>query len=370
MTVRLEDLATPCLVLDRRILGGNLKKMSDIMRKRGVALRPHLKTAKSAEVARLATQNEKGGITVSTLAEAEYFADHGFNDILVAASQSSQKLDRAAALIDRGVTVTLVTDEIAAASRLAAHPAPFRVLIELDSGDHRAGIRASSQQLLEIAAALGGKLEGVMTHAGHSYACADGECAAVVAEEERKTVVTAAQRLGAAGFNCTTVSVGSTPTMTHARSLDGVTEGRPGVYMFQDLYQAAIGTCAKGEIALTVLASVIGRNVEENRVLIDAGALALSKDRSTQSTSHDAGYGEVWGVDGKPSLGNLVVERAYQEHGAVTSAAPLPFERLEHGARVRVAPNHACLTAAAHDRYYVVDGGDEVVAEWDRVNGW
>jgi D-serine deaminase-like pyridoxal phosphate-dependent protein len=158
--------------------------------------------------------------------------------------------------------------------------------------------------------------------------------------------------------------------MTHAKSLEGVTEGRPGVYMFQDLYQAEIGTCGKSDIALTVLASVIGRNVEENRVLIDAGALALSKDRSTQATSHDAGYGEVWGLDGRQSLGTLIVERAYQEHGAVTSAATLPFERLKHGAKVRVAPNHACITAAAHDRYYVVDGGDEVVAEWDRVNGW
>jgi D-serine deaminase-like pyridoxal phosphate-dependent protein len=140
--------------------------------------------------------------------------------------------------------------------------------------------------------------------------------------------------------------------------------------MFQDLFQAAIGTCTRDDIAVTVLASVIGRNVEENRVLIDAGALALSKDRSTQVTPHDAGYGEVWGINGLPGLGNLFVERAYQEHGAVASASPLPFDRLKHGARVRVAPNHACITAAAHDRYYVVDGGQEVVAEWDRVNGW
>jgi len=368
--MKIEDLPTPCLILDRQILEGNLKAMSDRMRKHNVALRPHLKTAKSAEVARLATANEAGGITVSTLAEAEYFADHGFRDILVAASQSPQKLDRAARLIDRGVTVTLITDEVSAASALAVHPGKFRVLIELDSGDKRAGIKASSKELLAIAAALGDKLRGVMTHAGHSYSCRDAECAATVAEGERKTVVTAAQRLRYAGFNCETVSVGSTPTMTHAKALDGVTEARPGVYMFQDLYQAEIGTCRKSDIALTVLASVIGRNVEENRVLIDAGALALSKDRSTQSTSHDAGFGEVWGLDGTPSLGTLVVERAYQEHGAVTSAAMLPFDRLKHGAKVRVAPNHACITAAAHDRYYVVDGGDEVVAEWDRVNGW
>lgn len=368
--MKLEDLPTPCLILDKAILERNLKKMSDAMRKHGVALRPHLKTAKSAEVGRLATAGEAGGITVSTLAEAEYFAERGFTDILIAASLSTQKLDRAAALIERGARVTLVTDDLKAASEIGVHRSPFRVLIELDSGDRRAGVHASDNALLEIAAALGTKLSGVMTHAGHSYSCRDGACAAQVAEDERKTVVTAAHRLGAAGFSCEVVSVGSTPTMTHARSLDGVTEARPGVYMFQDLFQAAIGTCNRDDIALTVLASVIGRNIEENRVLIDAGALALSKDRSTQATTHDAGYGEVWDLDGRPGLGNLVVERAYQEHGVVSSLAPLPFDRLEHGAKVRVAPNHACITAAGHDRYYVVEGGTEVVAEWDRVNGW
>jgi D-serine deaminase-like pyridoxal phosphate-dependent protein len=370
MTLTLEDLPTPCLILDRRILDKNLKKMSDIMRKHGVALRPHLKTAKSADVARIATANEAGGITVSTLAEADYFADRGFKDILVAASQASPKLDRAAKLIDRGVAITLVTDDVKAASAIAAHRGRFKVLIELDSGDRRAGIDASSPQLLEIAAVLGARLAGVMTHAGHSYSCRDGACAADVAEEERQAVLTAAKRLRAAGFSCDVVSVGSTPTMTHARTLDGVTEARPGVYMFQDLYQAAIGVCKREDIALTVLASVIGRNIEENRVLIDAGSLALSKDRSTQATSHDAGYGEVWGLDGQQTLGGLVVERAYQEHGVVTAPVSLPFDLLEHGAKVRVAPNHACITAAAHDRYYVTDGGNEIVAEWDRVNGW
>jgi D-serine deaminase-like pyridoxal phosphate-dependent protein len=370
MPMKLEDLPTPALVLDRKILERNLKRMSDRMRKLGVALRPHLKTAKSFEVAKLATENEAGGITVSTLAEAEYFASHGFKDILLAASQASSKLDRAARLTEQGAVVTLITDDLRAASVLAVHPAPFRVLIELDSGDRRAGIKPSSPELLEIAAALGDKLGGVLTHAGHSYSCRTADCAADVAEDERKTVVTAAERLRNAGFKCETVSVGSTPTMTHARSLSGVTEARPGVYMFSDVYQAEIGTSGPEDIALTVLASVIGRNIDENRVLIDAGALALSKDRSTQTAPHDVGFGQVWRLDGRPSLGHLVVERAYQEHGVVTSPAPLPFDRLEHGAKVRVAPNHACITAAAHDRYYVIDGGDEIVAEWDRVNGW
>jgi D-serine deaminase-like pyridoxal phosphate-dependent protein len=368
--VRLEDLQTPCLVLDRGVLERNLRRMSDRMRRHGVALRPHLKTAKSAEVARMAVAGEAGGITVSTLAEAEYFAERGFRDILVAAALPPMKLDRAAALISRGIRVGLVTDDASTAEKISAHAGAFEVLIEIDSGDRRAGVDPASDAVLEIGKALGEKLKGVMTHAGHSYGCRTIECIRKVAEHERKSVLAAAQRLRGAGLRCDTVSVGSTPTMTHAENLEGVNEARPGVYMFQDLLQAEIGSCGKEDIALTVLASVIGRNVEEQRVLIDAGALALSKDRSTQATPHDAGFGEVWDIDAKPGFGNSIVERAYQEHGVVVSASGLPFEHLSVGTKVRVGPNHACLTAAAHDRYYVVDGGREVVAEWDRVNGW
>lgn len=344
--------------------------MSGAVRKNGAALRPHLKTAKSAAVAKMVVEGEAGGITVSTLAEAEYFADNGFRDILIAAALPPLKLDRAASLIDRGVIVSLVTDDLGAATAIANHAGAFRVLVELDSGDRRAGVDASSEALLDVAHALGSKLTGVMTHAGHSYGCRSIECIKEVAEHERQTVVKAADRLRTAGLRCDVVSVGSTPTMTHAETLEGVTEARPGVYMFQDVFQAEIGSCGREDVALTVLTSVIGRNIEENRFLVDAGALALSKDRSTQATDHDAGFGEVWDVSGRPTFGRCVVERVYQEHGVATRTEPLPFDELPVGARVRIGPNHACLTAAAHDKYHVIDGGDEIVAVWDRVNGW
>src|SRR5512141_1150588 len=164
--VRIEDLPTPCLILDKGILERNLKRMSDTVHRHGVTLRPHLKTAKSAEVARLAVAGAAGGITVSTVIEAEYFADRGFRDILVAAALPPQKLDRVAALIDRGAKVTLITDNKDGAAAIAQHRGAFSVLIEIDSGDNRAGVSPSSAELLEIAGALGGKLSGVMTHAG------------------------------------------------------------------------------------------------------------------------------------------------------------------------------------------------------------
>ncbi|HXV15222.1 MAG TPA: alanine racemase [Gemmatimonadaceae bacterium] len=367
--MRLEDLPTPCLVLDKGILERNLRRMSDAVHRHGVALRPHLKTAKSAAVARLATAGEKGGITVSTLAEAEYFAEHGFRDILLANALPPQKLSRAEALAAQGVTVTLVTDNESMAWAISAHPGQFRALVEIDSGDRRTGVSASGDDLIKIAAALGDKLVGVMTHAGHSYSCRTTDCVADVAEDERLSVVTAATRLREAGLKCDVVSVGSTPTMTHARNLDGVTEARPGVYMFQDLFQAEIGSCDKSDIAMTVLASVIGMNVEAGRLLIDAGAIALSKDRSTQATEHDAGYGEIRDIDNGYAFGKCIIDRAYQEHGAAMCDAAV-LKDIQIGTRVRVAPNHACLTAAAHDRYYIIDGSSEVVDVWDRVNGW
>jgi len=166
------------------------------------------------------------------------------------------------------------------------------------------------------------------------------------------------------------VSVVSASMTINGTSMAGVTEVRAGVYMFGDLFQAEIGSHGVDDIALTVLTSVIGRRPTENRILLDAGALALSKDRSTAQTENDAGFGLVWDIAGRPTLGRCVVERAYQEHGVVTSDRPLPFTDLPIGTKLRVAPNHACLTAAAYDRYYVVDGGDEVVAEYDRINGW
>jgi len=206
-----------------------------------------------------------------------------------------------------------------------------------------------------------------MTHAGHSYAGRSIEAITGIAEAERAGVVRAAERLRAVGHAAPIVSMGSSPTVRHAGRLDGVTEVRAGVYMFGDLFQAEIGTHEPDSVALTVLTSVIGRR--PGRVLVDAGGLALSKDRSTADAPRDYGYGLVLDVAGKRSFGDAIVQRAYQEHGVLEADPAYPFD-FPVGARLRIAPNHTCMTAAAHDRYFVVAGTDEVVAIWPRVNGW
>jgi D-serine deaminase-like pyridoxal phosphate-dependent protein len=361
--MNLADLPTPCLVLDRSILQRNIARMAASVARHGVGLRPHMKTAKSIDVARMAVQGQPGGITVSTLAEAEYFAAHGIADILYAVGITPQKLDQVAKLNAAGARVMALTDDAETAAAITAHPQPPHTLIEIDSGESRGGVLPGEDALLEIADILGPRLAGVMTHAGHSYGGRSIAEIARIAEAERSGVVRAAERLRAAGHAAPIVSMGSSPTALHAASLAGVTEIRAGVYMFGDLFQSEIGTHGVNDIAVTVLTSVIGRR--PGRILVDAGGLALSKDRSTEAAPHDYGFGLVLDRAGRPMDG-AIVRRAYQEHGVIE----IDSTRLHVGDRLRIAPNHTCMTAAAHDRYYVVDDGETVVAVWPRVNGW
>ncbi len=371
--MKLADLPTPCLVLDRGILGRNLERMAHAVAAHGTTLRPHMKTAKSIDVARAAMaipQARHGGITVSTLAEAEYFVGHGIADILYAVGITPQKLDQVAKLNAAGADVMVITDDAEMAGVIAAHPASPRALVEVDCGEHRGGLAADDPALLDIAARLGPSLAGIMTHAGHSYAGRSNAEMTLIAEVERRAAIDAAARLAAAGLACPIVSIGSSPTALHGANFEGVTEVRAGVYMFGDLFQAEIGTNGLEDIALTVLTSVIGRRPRENRILVDAGGLALSKDRSTEAAPHDWGFGLMLDIAGQRSFGHALVRRAYQEHGIVDLDPEMPTAPLPIGTKVRIVPNHTCMTAAAHDRYFVVDGDDTVAAMWPRVNGW
>jgi D-serine deaminase-like pyridoxal phosphate-dependent protein len=363
----LDDLPTPCLVLDRAILTRNIARMAQAVGRHNVALRPHLKTAKSIDVARLALDGQPGGITVSTLAEAEYFASHGISDILYAVGITPQKLDQVAKLNAAGAQVMVITDDADTAAAIAAHPQPPRTLIEIDTGESRGGVGPDGEALLEVAARLGPRLAGVMTHAGHSYGAHDVTEIEHIAANERAGVVRAAENLRRAGHAAPIVSMGSSPTAMHAAALTGITEVRAGVYMFGDLFQAEIATHGLDDIAVTVLTSVIGRR--PGRLLVDAGGLALSKDRSTENKPKDYGFGLALDLAGQRAYGDAIVRRAYQEHGLIELDPQHPLE-LKVGDKLRIAPNHTCMTAAAHDRYHVVDGGQDIIAIWPRVNGW
>jgi D-serine deaminase-like pyridoxal phosphate-dependent protein len=321
----------------------------------GVELRPHMKTAKSLEVACLVLDRPGQGITVSTLAEAEAFAADGITDILYAVTIVADKLDRA-----REAGAQVIVDSVETARRVVAHGG-HRVWIEIDCDGRRAGLDPQAPELLEVGGVLGSALAGVMTHAGGSYLTASTAELVAFAERERAAVVSAAERLRDAGHDCPGVSVGSTPTSAAAADLTGVTEARPGVYMFMDMYQVGLGVCEVDDIAISVLASVIGHR--SDGAVIDAGALALSLDRSTSAQPVDRGFGLVCDLEATP-IGGLVVDRVTQEHGLIFGGRHLPI-----GSKVRVLPNHACITAAAHDHYQVVEAS-EVVDRWDRITGW
>ena len=375
----LDAIETPALVLDLDKVERNVARLTARLEALGVGFRPHVKTSKSIEVARRLFAEGRGPLTVSTIKEAEYFADAGMTDMIYAVGLAPGKLERVRALVARGIDVMVVLDTVEQAVAMAeaaraGGPMPA-ALIEIDCDGHRGGLVPDDPRIVAIAQILrdgGVGLRGVLTHAGESYACRGGVGLPEAAEAERAAAVKAAELLRSHGHASPVVSVGSTPTAHFARDLTGVTEVRAGVFMFFDLVMHGIGVCAIDDIALSVLATVIGHKPEKGWVLVDAGWMATSRDRGTARHPVDQGYGLVCDVDGIP-YPDLIVVEASQEHGTLAirpgSAATLPH--LPIGARVRILPNHACATGAQHDQYHVVrSGGREIVATWPRVRGW
>lgn len=377
--MNLDTVATPTLLVDQGRMDRNIQRLTSRLASLGVQFRPHVKTAKSLDVARRFFGGKPGPITVSTLKEAEYFAAGGFTDMIYAVGLAPDKIERIQQLIEGGVDLRVVIDTVEQAQALAAAARGGRrmpgVLIEIDCDGHRGGVTPDDPALLAIAGALrdgGVPLQGVLTHAGESYQCRNGEGLPEAAEAERAAVVAAVARLRAAGHAAPIVSVGSTPTAHFARNLAGASEVRAGVFVFFDLVMHGIGVCAVDDIALSVLTTVIGHKRDKGWLLIDAGWMALSRDRGTSRHPVDQGYGLVCDVDGRP-YPDLIVVDASQEHGIVGvrpgSNAKLP--ELPVGARLRILPNHACATSAQHDSYLVVgEGSRDIRATWSRMRGW
>lgn len=372
----LRELPTPSLILDEAIMLRNIERLDNRLAGLNVSGRPHLKTIKSVDAAKRVLRNASSA-TVATLKEAEVFAGAGVTDLLYNVGISPQKLPRVLSLRAKGCDLVVTLDSIAqasavaAASRQAGEAIP--ALIEIDCDGHRSGLRPDDPAIVEIGRILtdgGAELRGVVTHAGESYG-ARGEASLVeFAEQERRAVLTAVEILKRAGLACPVVSVGSTPTAHFARDLTGVTEVRAGVYVFFDLVQAGIGVCTLQDIALSVLTTVIGHQHERGWIMIDAGWMALSRDRGTASQAVDQGYGVVCDIEGRV-LEDLIVAATTQEHGVIAvrpgSEAKLPD--LAVGEMLRILPNHACATAAQFDGYDVLAAGGGL-GHWPRFRGW
>lgn len=368
---------TPLLLLDRDQLDANILRMRNTLAPFNVTLRPHVKTNKCLEVTERLFAGGRGPITVSTLREADFFFAAGFTDILYGVGIAPNKFAHAARLLEQGAELKLVLDNLDSARLLAdfaqGREQAFEVLLEIDCDGHRSGIAPDSPVLVEIARLLEGsgvKVSGVMTHAGNSY---DSQTIAEIeayARQERDAVVEAAQLLRDAGFDLSIVSIGSTPTALFTQGLSGISEVRAGVFAFFDLVMAGLGVCDVRDIAVSVLTTVIGHQPEKGWTIVDAGWMALSRDRGTAKQRVDQGYGVVCDLSGVP-LGDLIVTAANQEHGIISSRSGNldSLHALPIGTQLRILPNHACATAAQHAGYHVLSDG-QPLAYWPRIAGW
>lgn len=371
----LQSLKTPCLILDIDRVRKNAEKIIQIALKNNVRLRPHIKTHKCIEVARIQTAGQNGAVTVSTLAEAKAFAKHGFKDFTYAVPIEPGKFAEVIEINQSGANLNVITDnaEIPPQLNEAAKNAGIRinVFLEVDCGDHRSGVQPNSPEAIEIPRFISGasnlNFAGILTHAGHSYNVRSKEEILHVARAERDTMVALAEKLRADGIEVPTVSIGSTPTITNIDYLEGIDEVRPGNYIFFDAFQATLGSCNFDDCALTVLAAIVHCDRSRKKIILDAGAIALSKDRGAVGIDENCGYGRVLDLQGNET--GLRVTSLSQEHGVCQVTDEVMLEKFKVGDRVRVLTNHSCLTAAQFEHYNVLENG-QITEQWEIHRGW
>ena len=374
----LNELNTPCLILDKNLLEKNCSKAREKCDELNTILRPHVKTPKSIEVAKIALGKDIGPITVSTLEEAEYFASSGFKDITYAVCIIPAKLKRLNYIqLKYDCVIRMVIDSVVVAKEIVdfseLHSANFEILIEIDCGEGRSGLDYQDKNIREISRVFDTNrhitLLGVLAHAGHSYSTKNKNEIISISNTEREQALASLKNFVNSKNDSPIISIGSTPTMFYAEHLRGITEVRAGIYMFWDLAQASRGICEIEDIALTVLASVIGHNQQKGKILLDAGALALSKDISANNFMPKAGYGLVCDPYTAIPFEELSISEVHQEHGSIKVDNINWFDKLPIGSLVRILPNHACLTCAAYSNYNILENGS-IVDNWSRTNGW
>lgn len=356
--MRITDLRTPAVLVDVNRAKANIARMQALASANGRRLRPHAKTHKSPLVAQWQLEAGAAGICCAKPGEAEVFADAGVRDIRLPYPVHPSNADRIVRLLDR-VQLSIVVD-LAETARLwsAAMTKAGRtldVLVKVDVGFHRCGIDPhrpdAADVVADVATLPGLRLKGLLSHAGHCYLAASPEEVRRIAEEEARTLRDLADRARAKGASIEEISVGATPTAAHSASLDGITELRPGNYVYYDRMQVGIGAASLADCALTVLATVVTKH--KDRVIFDSGSKTLTSDGARGSAR---GFGAVFaGIEEASALDDgLVIERLSEEHATVRIVDGTT--RLQVGDRVRILPNHSCVVSNLVDEVVLVDG--------------
>lgn len=352
---------TPALVVDLDILEGNLARMAEWARQQGIKLRPHAKAHKCVEIARRQMELGACGLTVAKLGEAEVMIRAGFRDIFIAYQIIGQ--DKIERLIEMSREASLITaidspegaEALDRAARAAGMALP--VMIEIDSGLRRCGTLPGLPSL-ELARKVSRlpnlDLRGVFTHAGQAYAAASAAEVARIAREEAEAVAATAELLRTHGIPVPEVSIGSTPTAWASVDRSGVTEMRPGNYVFHDATQLALGSAEVADCALRIVATVISRP-SRNRLIIDAGSKTLALDRGAHGTSLLKGFGLI------PEHPEITISRLSEEHGILDVPDSCG---LEVGTRIEIIPNHACTAVNLAEHLYVARQG-KVTGRWE-----
>lgn len=357
-TTSVFDLPTPTVVVEEEIVLANIARIAQLAHAGDVKLRPHVKTHKSIRFAREQLTGGASGITAAKPSEAMVFIEAGIQAVTLAYPLFDPGVVHAllVAALNHGTQLRLIADshETVAAAARASHELGVRtdVQLKVDVGLHRCGVDPISEAAIQIARAIAGdvnlRFAGLLSHAGHAYGAANAAQVRKIASEERTTMDALRERLEAAGIAVPQISVGSTPTVLLNAGFDGISEIRPGNYIFMDRTQVSLGAARPQDVALTVISSVVSTN--QHFAIIDAGSKVLSSDRGAHGSERMAGFGAVTRLD-DPSDEPFVVSRLSEEHGFV----PHEGRRLTVGEKLRIVPNHSCAVMNLANSFSLLD---------------
>jgi D-serine deaminase-like pyridoxal phosphate-dependent protein len=346
-----QQISTPALLIDEQQMIANLRDMQSAADSHGVTLRPHCKTHKSPILAKRQIELGAKGITVAKTAEAELMFSHGIDNIFIANQithslkiRRLRKLHEKARIIigiDHPAQINLLKKEFENYSK------PINVRIEIDCGFGRCGLTPANPQLPVLAKTIAKtkwlNLEGLFTHAGQAYSAKSCEEIKAIAKTEANEILKAKDILLKSGIKLASISVGSTPTAKEVINNEGITEVRPGNYIFYDGIQKALRVATSEDCSLLVLATVISQPAKD-RIVCDAGSKALNLDKGAHSTSLITYFGEIQNIAGH-------IERVSEEHGIITLEKE---QDVEIGSALLILPNHACTVANLYEQYHLV----------------